>query len=116
MTNYLFILNEAAYGNERSFNALRLAGALGSQTENHLRVFLIGDAVSCVKAGQKVPEGFYNLQLMVNKVLRQGEMAACGSCLDARGIAESELINGVSRGSMPQLAKWTSAADKVLVF
>ena len=60
MTVTLFIVNDAPYGNERAYNALRLAGSLASR--------------------------------------------------------DDELIDGVGRGTMPQLADWTAEADKVLVF
>jgi hypothetical protein len=39
MNSTLFILNEAPYGSERSYNALRLAGALGAREGQEVRVF-----------------------------------------------------------------------------
>ena len=81
-------------------------------------MFLIGDAVACAKAGQKVAEGFYNIQLMLDRVRaqqrRRWESAA--SCMDARGIGVTELSAGAERSSMDELAQWTQWADKVLVF
>ena len=59
--NTLFILNDAPYGTERSYNALRLARALGKVQGQTVRVFLMGDAVACARSGQKVPEGYYNV-------------------------------------------------------
>jgi uncharacterized protein involved in oxidation of intracellular sulfur len=113
----LFILNEPPYGNERSYNGLRLAGSLARQSDTQLRIFLVGDAVSCAKAGQKVPQGFYNVQLMITAVLRHGGViGACGSCLDARGLQNQELIEGIRRSSMEELSAWTLEADKVLSF
>lgn len=116
MSSLLFILNDAPYGNERAYNALRLAGALASKEGQHVRLFLLADAVGCAKAGQKVPEGYYNIQLMLGKVLRNGEVALCSTCMDARGIAESEVIEGAKRATLAQLADWTVEADKVLIF
>ena len=40
----------------------------------------------------------------------------CGTCMDARGLAESDLVEGSRRSSMDELAEATVAADKVLVF
>lgn len=116
MTITLFILNDAPYGNERAYNALRLAGALTGKEDQHVQVFLMADAVFCAKAGQKVPEGYYNLQLMLNKIVRKGEVALCGTCMDARGMSEAELLEGTKRSTLAQLADWTVAADKVLVY
>jgi uncharacterized protein involved in oxidation of intracellular sulfur len=117
MSKILFILNDPPYGTERSYNALRLAGALVKAEGEEVRVFLLGDAAACSKSGQKVPEGFYNIQLMLNRVLRGGgTVAACGTCMDARGIAETDLIEGAERSTLAELASWTQWAEKVLVF
>ncbi|MBI2289288.1 MAG: DsrE family protein, partial [Betaproteobacteria bacterium] len=45
----LFILNDAPYGSERSYNALRLARALSKAGGDEVKVFLIGDAAACAK-------------------------------------------------------------------
>ncbi len=112
----LFILNEAPYGSERSYNGLRLAKALAKQPEQQVKVFLMGDAVACAKAGQKVPEGYYNAADMVKMVATTGEVGLCGTCLAARGIEDAELVPGAQRKTLNDLAAWTAAADKVLVF
>ena len=99
----LFILNDPPYGTERSYNGVRLAGSLSKAEGEEVKVFLIGDAAACAKGGQKVPEGFYNLQVMLGRVVRNGApVGVCGTCMDARGIAETELIEGATR------ARWTS--------
>ncbi len=116
MSSILFVVNDAPYGNERAYNALRLAGALAAKEGVHVRVFLMADAVGCAKDHQKVPEGYYNTQLMLSKVIRKGEVALCGTCMDARGLVESELIEGAKRSTLAQLTDWTLESDKVLVF
>ncbi len=110
----LFILNDAPYGSERSYNALRLAKALAKRDGESVRVFLMGDAVACAKAGQKVPEGYYNAGDMVRMV--GGEVGLCGTCMDARGIAVDAVVEGARRSTLLELAAWTAEADKVLVF
>ena len=111
----LFILNDPPYGTERSYNGLRLAKALaGKGTE--VTVFLMADAVACAKAGQKLPQGYYNLELMVRSVARRGEVLLCGTCMDARGLADGELVEGARRSTLDELAERTLAAEKVLVF
>jgi uncharacterized protein involved in oxidation of intracellular sulfur len=116
MASTLFIVNDAPYGNERAYNALRLAGTLAAREGQSVRLFLMADAVGCAKSGQTVPEGYYNVQLMLGKVLRKGEVGLCGTCMDARGLRDDELIEGTRRGTMAQLADWTAEADKVLIF
>jgi uncharacterized protein involved in oxidation of intracellular sulfur len=113
----LLIVNDAPYGNERAYNALRLAGSLLRQESVQVRVFLIGDGAACAKSGQKVPTGYYCIQTMVGSILRRGgEVSVCGSCMDARGIADTELLEGSHRGSMDMLTAWTLEADKVIAF
>ncbi len=118
MGKALVILNEPAYGSERSYNGLRLAGALAKREGMQVRVFLIGDAVACAKRGQRVPPGYYSLETMLGTLLQDhGEVGICGSCLDARGIADADLAQGARRSSMEELATWTGEwADKVIVF
>ncbi len=113
----LIIINDPPYGNERCFNALRLALALLKGGEKpQVSVFLMADAVLAAKTGQQTPDGYYNLQNMIKGVLRNADVVLCGACMDARGIADGELVPGATRGNMPQLAKLTVSADKVLVF
>jgi uncharacterized protein involved in oxidation of intracellular sulfur len=116
MASTLFILNDAPYGNERAYNALRLAAAVAGKPGPSVRLFLLADSVGCARSGQKVPEGYYNVQLMLSKVLRNGEVSLCGTCMDARGLRDDELIEGARRGTLAQLADWTIEAEKVLVF
>lgn len=119
MDTVLFILNDPPYGTERSYNALRLARNLLKKADGAvaLQVFLLGDAVACAKAGQKVAQGFYNIADMLAMVARAGAtVGACGTCMDARGIAEGELIAGVRRGTLDELTEWTLRAHKVAVF
>ena len=42
----LFVLNDAPYGTERSYNGLRLARSLSKMDGETVRVFLMGDAVA----------------------------------------------------------------------
>jgi uncharacterized protein involved in oxidation of intracellular sulfur len=114
---HLLILNDPPYGTERSYNALRLARNLLAKEKGEVRVFLLGDAAACAKAGQKVPQGYYNIGDMMGSVLRKGgEVGVCGTCMDARGIGDADLVNGALRGTLDEVTEWTAWADKVLVF
>ncbi len=116
MSKLLFIVNDAPYGSERAYNALRLAGALTTRENVTVQIFLMADAVGCTKNLQKVPEGYYNIQLMLGRVLRKGDVAFCGTCMDALGLQDTELTAGARRSTLNELADWTLEADKVLVF
>lgn len=115
--NYFFILNDPPYGTERSYNGLRLARALSRREGNEVRVFLQGDAALCAKAGQKVPEGYYNIEFFVQSILKRGgKIGVCGVCMEARGLRDEELVDGAQYSTLEHLAEWTEWADKVLVF
>lgn len=113
----LFILNDPPYGTERSYNGLRLAGALAKREGEDVRVFLMADAAACAKVGQKVPPGYYNLGRMLQVVAQnRGEIGVCGSCMDARGLQDVDLIQGSRRSTLEELSDWTLWADRILVF
>lgn len=116
---YLFILNDPPYGTERSYNGLRLARELlkDSGRNAEVKVFLLGDAAAGAKGGQKVPQGYYSIEALLHGVsARGGAIGVCGTCMDARGITDTELGKGSARSTMAELAEWTGWADKVLVF
>jgi uncharacterized protein involved in oxidation of intracellular sulfur len=73
--NILFIINNAPYGDERPFNALRLALNLAKRPLVKIRVFLTADAVLCARKGQKTPTGYYNIETMIKSLARRGEVA-----------------------------------------
>jgi uncharacterized protein involved in oxidation of intracellular sulfur len=114
----VFILNDPPYGTERCYNALRLVNALMKKdTEAGVIVFLMADAVIGAKVNQKTPEGYYNIERMLKRVLAgKGQVLLCSTCMDARGLTDAEITPGVKRSSMDELATASLAADKVWVF
>lgn len=117
MAKTLIILNDPPYGTERSYNGLRLAGELSKREGEEVKLFLLGDAASCAKRGQRVPQGYYNVEVMLRNAARRGaEIGVCGTCMDARGITEAEFAEGSQRSTLEQLADWTQWADRALVF
>jgi uncharacterized protein involved in oxidation of intracellular sulfur len=113
----LFILNDPPYGTERIYNALRLARALAQREGEAVRVFLMGDAAACAKAGQTVPNGYYNVDRMLRGLgLKEAPIGVCGSCMDARGLKPEELVDGAKRSSLEELTDWTQWAEKVVVW
>jgi uncharacterized protein involved in oxidation of intracellular sulfur len=114
----LFIINDPPYGTERAYNALRLAHALLKQDgDAEVTVFLMADAVVGARKGQKTPDGYYNVERMLKRVVAgKGRVLLCGTCMDARGMTEGDLMQGASRSTMDELAEVTASAGKVLVF
>jgi len=112
------IVNDAPYGSERVWNALRLASASTSaETGMEVKVFLMGDAVAAAKRGQATPEGYYNLERMLSDLLtKEVEVRTCGTCMKARGISDADLVDGVRDGTMMILAGWVKDSDRVATF
>lgn len=113
----LVVLNDPAYGTERSYNGLRLAHALAKRDGEEVRISLLADAVTCALAGQKTPDGYYNLERLLTATIRRGaQVGLCGTCMDARAIEESRIIEGTHRCTLEELTDWTLWADKVIAF
>lgn len=74
-------------------------------------------AVLCAKAGKKTPAGVYNLERMLRRVLSaKGRVLMCGTCMDARGLNESDMMEGTNRSTMDELAQTTLTANKFRCF
>ena len=114
----LLIINDPPYGTERCYNALRLAHALlRNDPDTAVTVFLMADAVVAARKGQKTPDGYYNIERMLKRVIiGKGSILLCGTCMDARGMVEADMMDGAVRSTMDALAGETIAAYKVLVF
>ena len=113
------ILQSAPYGDERVWNAFRLAQSLTTMSIGmKVNIFLTGDAVITAKKGQKPPKGYYNLENMLKDLLKRGvKVVACYTCISARGLTQSELIEGIIIGStVGDLAKWIKESQKVLAY
>jgi uncharacterized protein involved in oxidation of intracellular sulfur len=115
--NTLFIVSDAPYGNERPYNALRLGLALAKSADDRITAFLTADAVGGARRDQKTPEGYYNIERMLRRLVASGgQLLLWGTCMDARGLDADGLIEEAVRSTMEVLAAETHAADKVLVF
>lgn len=114
----LFIINDAPYGTERAYNALRLAMQLQKESEhNELRIFLMADAVSCALPNQNTPAGYYNIGRMLKSVLlKMGKVRICTSCVEARGMKDLVFMEGAALSTMSELAQWVMDSDKVVTF
>ena len=114
----LIIINDAPYGSEKAYNALRLVMMLQKEhAAVDVRIFLMADSVTCALPDQSTPQGYYNIERMLKAAINKGaQVKACGTCSDARGISSLTLIEGVEVSSMRQLAAWTVEADKIVTF
>ena len=113
----LIIIQDGPYGSERAYQALRMADALLKMEDDlDLTVYLTGDGVACGKKGQQTPNGYYNVERMLKPVVRKGMVMACRRCMEARGIEESDLLEGVRQVRLAEAAMQVLDADKVLTY
>ncbi len=114
----LIIINDAPYGTEKAYNALRLANQLGKDHNTvEVRIFLMADAANCAIANQNTPNGYYNIERMMKLALNKGaKVKICGSCADARGLKNITLIDRAEISNLAELTSWVVDSDKVLVF
>jgi len=110
------IVNEAAYGKERAWNALRLAMAMMVK-DMKVNIFLLEDGVTVAKKGQRPPEGYHNLEKMLTELVQNGaKVLACSTCLQARGLNQNDLVPGVEAGKILNLVEWIKESKSVLSF
>jgi uncharacterized protein involved in oxidation of intracellular sulfur len=77
----------------------------------------MADAITAAKANQRTPEGYYNLERMLKRVLAgNGKVLLCGTCMHARGLSAGEILVGARRSSMDELAAEAMTAEKTFVF
>ena len=118
MKKVLILINDAPYGTEKAYNALRLAMQIQKDYEGtDLTIFLMADAVTCALPNQNTPNGYYNIERMLKAVLmKNGRVKLCGSCSEARGLKEVKLIEGVEFSTMKELTQLTMESDKIATF
>jgi uncharacterized protein involved in oxidation of intracellular sulfur len=114
----LFIINDAPYGTEKAYNALRIANQLNKENPDvEVRIFLMADAANCAIANQTTPNGYYNIERMLKLSLNKGaKVKICGSCADARGLKNIPLVEGTEISNLAELTNWVVDSDKVLTF
>jgi uncharacterized protein involved in oxidation of intracellular sulfur len=112
------IINDAPYGTEKAYNAMRLVMMLQKEHPDvDVDIFLMGDAVTCALPDQSTLQGYYNIERMLKAAINKGVLVrACGVCVEARGLKGLALTQGIEVSSMSQLAAWTVEADKILTF
>ena len=119
MQKILIVINDAPYGTEKAYNALRMAMTLQKEHGDsvEVKIFLLADAVFCGLPGQSTPDGYYNIERMLKSVIKRGgEVKSCGGCSKARGIHNIPFIEGVTLSNMIEFSQWTVDCDKVLTF
>ena len=114
----LIIINDAPYGTEKAYNALRIAMQLQKEDlQTEVRIFLMADAATCALANQNTPSGYYSIEIMLKTVISKGgEVKICGTCASARGIKDLKLVDGAEISNMVELTRWVADSDRILTF
>ena len=106
----LIILNDPPYGTERVYNGLRLANALGKNAPGgKVTVFLMGDAVLSARTGQKTPDGYYNVEKMLKRlIMAVGESSCVALAWTRAGFPPNRC------SKVPSAAPWTPSRRRRL--
>lgn len=113
---FAIILGSGPYTSERPYTALRFAYT-ALLDGNDVKMFMFEDAIFACKKNQN-PANTYNIEEWIGKCMEEPnfEIAACGVCMKARGVASDELIVNVKTGTMELLLEYVKEADKELFF
>jgi len=116
--NHLIIINDQPYGNEKPYNALRLAMQIQKDHKGHnVWIFLMADASGCAVSRQTTANGYYNIERMIKLSTNKGtRLLLCGSCLEARGLKDIQLVEKAEISTMAELTKQIAECYKVLTF
>ena len=71
MDKLTIVIQDAPYGSEKAYNALRYASALLTQ-QVAVNLFLLADGVGVAKRDQKTPTGYYNTADMLSQLIAKG--------------------------------------------
>ena len=71
MDKLTIVIQDAPYGSEKAYNALRYASALLTQHVD-VNLFLLADGVGVAKSDQKTPTGYYNTANMLSQLIAKG--------------------------------------------
>lgn len=114
----LIVIHDAPYGNEKAYNAMRHAMTIQKEhSDVGVRIFLMADAVTCAVKNQITTSGYYNIERMIKSILLNGgEVKLCGTCMDARGFKDIQLLEGTQRSTMSEFTNWVLDSDKVISF
>jgi tRNA 2-thiouridine synthesizing protein D len=111
MSEFTLIITHAPYGHEKPFTALRFAQA---SFQHKINIFLIEDGVYVAKKGQQAD---LRVEAMLSDAIKSGAIVKlCGSCTEARGLSQDEIVEGAEIGTMKELVDWVDSSDKVLIF
>ncbi|OLS12193.1 MAG: hypothetical protein RBG13Loki_4195 [Promethearchaeota archaeon CR_4] len=115
MVTITIFVGQGPYTAERPFTALRFAYT-ALLDNNLVKMFFVEDGIWCLKKGQD-PANIYKIEEWVQKCIDEGaEITACGVCMKGRGMADTELMAGVKKGTMEMAVEMVKAGDKQLFF
>lgn len=114
----LLVVQEAPYAGEKAYHALRLAAALRQDGDVGVRLFFVGEgAWSATGKVPKPEDSTFDVPWLLARAVAAGcEASVCQTCMDARGIADGDLLAGAARGTLETLRRWTLDSEKVLSF
>ncbi|MEX2683368.1 MAG: DsrE/DsrF/TusD sulfur relay family protein [Candidatus Sigynarchaeota archaeon] len=115
MVKIAVIIGQAPYTAERPYTALRFVNT--ALLDGHsVKLFLIEDGIFAALKKQN-PTEYPNVIKWIEQGIEAGlEVKACAVCMKARGVEESDMVNGVKAATMHDLVAWVAECDKSIFF
>jgi tRNA 2-thiouridine synthesizing protein D len=116
MMSVALLVNTSPYGTEGPFNALRFTQALELAGER-VELLFMGDAVNTARRGQDPRSAHASLEALLTELVEKGvNVTLCGTCCQARGLQEDDLVGGAVVGTIHDFARIVKESDKTVSF
>jgi sulfur relay (sulfurtransferase) complex TusBCD TusD component (DsrE family) len=86
------------------------------EKEHEVKVFLYDESVIAASRDVKANGEKRQAEIVRSLVEKGVEVTTCSACCILRGIAKEALVKGSQMGGLPDLARMTSWADRLLNF
>ena len=114
MGELTIVLTTGAMMGTGAYKAAMLAEA-ALDRGHKVNLFCYGEGITALKTGQ-APKRFPDVSELISRLIARGlEVAACQTCLKARGYSDGDLIEGAAFGGLSmQFIEWAARSDRMV--
>lgn len=116
MSSIVIVIHCKAYIDNKAWDAMRFAGAALVE-DMDVRIHLLGEGAELCRKNHSPVEQHANLEDLLIEYMECGiKVSACGKSLTDCNINEQDMVTGIEKGSMKELASWINSSDHALTF
>ena len=114
MGELTIVLTTGAMMGTGAYKAAKLAEA-ALDRGHKVNLFCYGEGITALKRGQ-APKRFPDVSDLISRLIGRGmEVAACRTCLKARGYTQEDLIDGAVFGGLSMhFIEWAGRSDRLV--